>query len=174
MELKKLKAPFLDKDINWRVQQANITRNGQPWAIIIPYVDSRAVQDRLDKVVGEDSWRAEFRHVNGGVMCDLSIFTTKNGWVTKSDGSDNTEIEAFKGGISKSLVRAAVMWGIGRYLYDLPITFAKFVDKKTAISQMQKIKTPDGDKYFHWEPPMLNKNVADLKVVEKKNINEVF
>jgi len=38
-------------------------------------------------------------------------------WVTKSDGADDSSIESAKGGISDSLKRAAVQYGIGRYLY---------------------------------------------------------
>ena len=39
------------------------------------------------------------------------------GWVTKSDGAEDSTIEAVKGAYSDSFKRAAVKWGIARYLY---------------------------------------------------------
>ena len=38
---------------------------------------------------------------------------------SKRDGAENTNIEAIKGGYSGAFKRAAVKWGIGRYLYGL-------------------------------------------------------
>ena len=37
----------------------------------------------------------------------------------KADGAGQTDMEAEKGALSDALKRAAVRWGIGRYLYDL-------------------------------------------------------
>jgi len=34
-------------------------------------------------------------------------------------GAENSDIEPVKGGLSDSFKRAAVQWGIGRYLYSL-------------------------------------------------------
>jgi len=39
------------------------------------------------------------------------------GWVTKSDGAEDSTIEAVKGAYSDSFKRACVKWGIARYLY---------------------------------------------------------
>ena len=41
------------------------------------------------------------------------------GWVAKADGAGDTAHEAEKGGISDAFKRAAVQWGVGRYLYRL-------------------------------------------------------
>jgi hypothetical protein len=114
---KDLSGPFEPKYIQWRVGRAGIS-GGKPWARVLAYVDARAIQERLDQVCGPDNWKVEYQPVGKGFLCGLSI-KCENEWVTKWDGSDETDIEAFKGGISKSLVRAASVWGIGRYLYDL-------------------------------------------------------
>lgn len=37
----------------------------------------------------------------------------------QTDGAENTDIEPVKGGLSDAYKRAAVKWGIGRYLYDM-------------------------------------------------------
>ncbi len=165
IDFKKLSAPFTDDQLEWRVQSSGL-KNGTPWALIIPYVDARAIMDRLDEVVGPDRWRDEYEHIKGqvydseakviyetilGVKCTLRLLVD-DFWVEKQDGSAETAIEAFKGGISKSFVRAAVKWGMGRDLYNTPPTFAQFIDKKTATSKQAKIER----KYFNWIPPLLN------------------
>ena len=38
-------------------------------------------------------------------------------WISKSDGADDSNIEGAKGGLSDAFKRAAVKFGIGRYLY---------------------------------------------------------
>ena len=96
--------------------------------MLLAYVTNRAVMDRLDEVCGVGNWRNEFVQApNGGVLCGISV-KIDDEWVTKWDGAENTNVEAVKGGLSGSMKRAAVQWGIGRYLYKLPATFAKFHD----------------------------------------------
>jgi Rad52/22 family double-strand break repair protein len=53
-------------------------------------------------------------------MCRLSIRDPETGeWVSRTDGSGDTDVEAEKGAFSSSLKRCAVNFGIGRYLYDV-------------------------------------------------------
>ena len=87
--------------------------------LVAAYVTNRAIMDRLDEAVGPGNWRNEFRPgPDGGVICGLSIRVTypdgASEWCTKWDGSENTDIEPVKGGLSTSMRRAAVQWGIGR------------------------------------------------------------
>lgn len=149
-DLSKLKEPFPESEIEWRVQRSGVTRDGKPWAMVLAYVDARAVQDRLDAVVGPENWKDEYSHIEGGIICKLSI-KVNNEWVTKENGSPETKVEAFKGGISKALVRAASTWGIGRYLYSLTEAFALISDKKVDGAKMVEI---DG-KRFYWKSPGL-------------------
>lgn len=39
-------------------------------------------------------------------------------WIDKTDGAEDSDIEAVKGGLSDAFKRAAVKWNIGRYLYS--------------------------------------------------------
>lgn len=142
-----LKKEFPAKDLEWRVQKSG-EKNGKPWAMILCYVDARAVMDRLDEVCGPNNWKDHYEHLPNGVKCTLSV-KSDGEWIPKEDGSPETDIESFKGGISKALVRTAVKWGIGRYLYDMPVKFADFTDKKTADTVSAKI---DG-KFYNWIPP---------------------
>jgi hypothetical protein len=101
---------------------------------VLTYVTARAIMRRLDDVVGPGNWKDSYeRWGSDGVKCSLSIrvysaskfgvtSTDAQGgdWVAKEDVADETDIEATKGGVSSALKRAAVKWGIGRYLYDFP------------------------------------------------------
>lgn len=139
---------FHADEIEWRLQQAG-DKNGKIWAISVPYVTNRAIMQRLDDVVGPANWKNEFAQgPEGGVLCGLSI-KVDGEWVTKWDGAENTDIEGVKGGLSGAMKRAAVQWGIGRYLYGLDETFANVSDNGKLRG-----KTKDG-KPFKWDPPRL-------------------
>lgn len=122
-----LQAYFYADEVEWKVQA---TSRDKTRALMVAYIQSRAIMNRLDAVLGIDNWRDEYAPgPNGGVICGLSLRIPPRGgkdhagageWVTKWDGSDNTDIEAVKGGLSGAFKRAASKWGIGRYLYNLP------------------------------------------------------
>lgn len=151
MTLDNLKNPFPEKDVEWRVQQCGMTKTGGVYCMVLAYITARAVQDRLDDVVGVDNWRVEYQHSSGGVMCGLSI-KLGDEWVTKWDGSPESNMEAFKGGISGAFKRAAVVWGVGRYLYGLDTTFANTSNEKQP--GWNRGKTKEG-KIFYWQTPTL-------------------
>lgn len=151
MMLEGLDKPFPANDIEWRVSRSG-EKNGRPWAIVLAYVTNRAIMERLDSVCGKENWRNEYiSGPAGGVLCGISILINDN-WVTKWDGAENTNYEAIKGGLSAAMKRAAVQWGIGRYLYNLETTFANINDNGSHRDYYQK----DGKKtWFKWNPPML-------------------
>jgi len=151
MDLKALNEPFRLDDIEWRIQSSGKGNNGI-WAKVLAYIDSRAVQDRLDSVCGPENWQNEIKVTEIGghstVLCGISI-RIENEWVTKWDGAEPTDVEPVKGGLSASMKRAAVLWGIGRYLYRLKDNWAT-IDQDGANWG----KTKDGDQ-FKWDPPRL-------------------
>ena len=107
-------------------------------ALAAAYVTNRAIMDRLDEVCGPENWKNEYRSgPAGGIICGLSI-RVGDDWVTKWDGAENTDVEAVKGGLSTSMRRAAVQWGIGRYMYRLPNQWVP-VDQHGRLSQKPKI-----------------------------------
>lgn len=113
-----LAAPFEYEDLEWRV--LSVRKSGNKFqSMITPYVTARAIQDRLDKVCLPIFWWNEYRDWNKGQLCGITI-VDGDITVTKWDGAENTDVEPLKGGLSNSMKRAAVQWGIGRYLYYLP------------------------------------------------------
>lgn len=132
--LKELKRPFDPKLVKWRVGGG-----GKKLA----YIDSRDVMKRLDEVCGVDGWQAKYIPIDNGFICELSI-RIDGEWVTKSNAAGYTKIESVKGGASDALKRAAVLFGVGRYLYYLT---------PSTKEQLPDWATPDG---------------FDEKVVEKQ------
>lgn len=156
-----LRAPFDPRDIEWRIGQAGEKEDGKPWAKVLAYLTARAVQDRLDAVVGPENWRNEFAPLpfsggdSQGCLCGISI-KIEGEWVTKWDGADTTDFEAIKGGLSSAEKRAAVQWGIGRYLYDLGDSWAKIHAKGRHYANV-RAKVSGHEKWltFRWDEPDL-------------------
>ena len=119
-----LAEPFSSEDVEWRLQ--NVSKD-KTRGLAVAYVTARAIQNRLDEVVGPENWQDEYISWHGGStlkeasqLCVIRIFDKeKNLWISKTDGAENTDIEPVKGGLSDAYKRAAVKWGIGRYLYDM-------------------------------------------------------
>lgn len=111
-----LSAPFPYESVEWRVGSTNQDKSK---GMALCYVDARAVMDRLDRVVGFEAWQDRYSHADRKTICELGI-KIDGEWIWKADGAGDTDFEADKGALSDSFKRAAVRWGVGRYLYDLP------------------------------------------------------
>lgn len=152
--MKKLQAPFPPEDIEWRVQSCGISNN-KPWALVLAYVQARAIQRRLDDVFGWDGWADEYRAVGNNMICRLGV-KSDNGWIHKENGASETDIEAFKGGISGAFKRVAASgFGIGRYLYSLTEAYAECsLQKPNDMTGWEKAKTKDKT-VVYWKIPQL-------------------
>lgn len=153
IDFKKLTDMFPEKDIEWRVQSAGQSAQGKIWASVLPYVTNRAIMERLDNVAGPGGWRNEYVEApGGGVLCGLSVKIETDIWITKWDGADKTSVEPTKGGLSNAMKRAAVQWGIGRYLYKLEMAWANIHGN----GKHRQPKDRQG-RYpaFNWDPPAL-------------------
>jgi len=127
--LTKLKEPFKAKEIHWRVGSTSKDKSS---ALALAYIDARDVMKRLDDVLGIDCWQDSYVETpSGRVICTISINVTGQ-WISKSDGAGDSAVEGEKGAISDAFKRAAVKFGVGRYLYYLGNTW-------TAIDQYKKI-----------------------------------
>ena len=148
----RLSAPFLPSEVYWRVQRVGVTSNGQ-WAMVLPYVTARAIMNRLDDVFGVNNWRDTYReYKTDGVLCTLCV-RIGDEWLCKQDVAPDTHIEKIKGGVSDALKRAAVKFGIGRYLYDLSESYVTVYPKK-----------PEGQKSYYVNA-YVNSKKRDKKVV---------
>ena len=111
----------------WRVQSfSKFKAQGQ----CVAYVDARDVQKRLDDVCGKENWQDIYYEVGSMLFCKIGIKIGAE-WVWKSDTGSESNIEKDKGHSSDAFKRAAVMWGVGRFLYDMEIKYVKASEKKT-------------------------------------------
>ena len=113
-----LRAPFPAEGVEWRPQgKTGAGKRVQ----LLPYIDARDVQDRLDATVGAGGWSFALTPlaVEGGEL-RVALGTLTVHGVSKSDVGTDSQWEASKGCASDALKRAAVHFGIGRYLYALP------------------------------------------------------
>lgn len=113
MNLSKLKEPLESK---WRVQSKTPPTN-PTHVIMVAYIDSRDVQNRLDEVVGAENWQSKFYECKGKQFCEIGI-KIDGEWVWKSDSGSESKTEKEKGETSDAFKRAAVQWGINRVAYS--------------------------------------------------------
>ena len=110
-----LASPFDPSEVDWRVGS---TTKDKAKGMALCYVDARTVMDRLDTVCGPAGWQNRYVLNGTKTVCEIGI-KCDGEWVWKSDGAGDSDIEAEKGALSDAFKRAAVRWGIGRYLYNL-------------------------------------------------------
>lgn len=167
-QMKALQKPLNPNRVVWRVQQMGWSNN-KPWVMVLAYLDNRAVQERFDEVFGIAGWKNEYKTgPDGGILCGISV-KFGDEWVTKWDGADKTQVEAVKGGLSGSMKRAAVQWGVGRYLYDLSAMFAKTSSEK--VEGWNKGYDKSKNKSYWWETPQLPQWALPKNDVKQEKAN---
>lgn len=114
---------------------------GEREAVMVAYIDARDVQDLLDDVCGPENWQTDYKVINDNLYAGIGIripvefknggvINVANEWVWKYDCGVESNQEAEKGEASDAFKRAAVQWGIGRFLYRLGVVKLKTKDYK--------------------------------------------
>lgn len=163
MNLSYLKKPFPENDVEWRIGRCG-KKGDRIWATALAYITARAIHDRLDDVCGPERWQLTYKEHLNETICEIGI-KCDNEWVWKSGGGDQTQFEAFKGGLSSAEKRAGVPWGIGRYLYKLDEVFVKTSitkpsEQENASVNEWKYQSKNDKKNvpaFYWQIPKLPK-----------------
>ncbi|MER3555653.1 MAG: DNA repair protein Rad52 [Meiothermus sp.] len=109
----KLAEPFPAGEVQWRVEALSKDKRR---AMVVPYVDARTVLDRLDEVLGPSGWSDAYevlaaKENDYAVRCRLVVLD-----IAKEDVGEG---DSLKAAFSDALKRAAVKFGIGRYLYRM-------------------------------------------------------
>lgn len=129
--LKALAAPF--REVSFRIGSRT---HDKARGMVLTYIDARDVMDRLDGVLGPGNWSTEFKEVAGRVVCRLTIRPPDEvEWVSKEDGAGETDMEGEKGALSDAFKRAAVHFGVGRYLYQEPQVWVELEAEGKRISK---------------------------------------
>lgn len=124
--------PFEPREVKFKPSMVKNNR-----CLAMAYVDARVIQDRLDEAVGVENWRDNYIQLpDNSVQCRLSV-RINGRWITKEDvGSPSEQPDAGdrrKSAFSDALKRAAVKFGIGRYLYRLPSSWVDYDPVKKQI-----------------------------------------
>jgi hypothetical protein len=139
-----LERPFPVTSIKWRVGPTNKDKSS---CIPLPYFDARDVMSRLTDVVGLENWQCRYPLSDSGLLiCEIGIRGAvlnheipRDEWVWKANGAGDTDIEAEKGKASDAFKRAAVLWGVGKYLYSLPQEWVPIKDGRRLPMQQIRI-----------------------------------
>jgi len=150
-----LSRPFDPREVEVKIQAVNRDRTR---AQVVAYVDARTVLDRLDEAVGPTGWSDSYEVLTNGtdadgrrlveVKCTLTVLG-----VSKEDVGEG---DSLKAAFSDALKRAAVKFGVGRYLYRLPKVWAD-LDERGNIKDPEAVKRAllSGEDTPPWEdkPP---------------------
>jgi len=85
------------------------------------YITARTAMNRLDNVLGPENWWDEYSPHENSVLCRLTIRLPDGSTLTKSDAGGYAGMadsgDDDKSGYSDAFKRAAVKFGVARYLY---------------------------------------------------------
>ncbi len=152
-----LERPFPANKIHWRVGATNKDKTS---GIALAYIDARDVMRRLDDVMGFN-WQCRYPLADSGLLiCEIGLMIDGVDWFWRANGAGDTQVEAEKGKASDAFKRAAVMWGVGRYLYSLPNTW---VSIKPAGRSYQLADTP---KLPNWATPEGYDEIIKKRIAE--------
>lgn len=111
----------------WRVQ--SFSKN-KAKAQCVAYIDARQAMDLFDSVCGAENWQSDYKVINGNLYAGIGIYIN-NQWIWKWDCGTESNMEKEKGESSDAFKRAAVKWGVGRFLYNMSIQYVDANEKKT-------------------------------------------
>jgi hypothetical protein len=130
-----LSAPFGDDEMEAR---AGATTGDKRSAMVLWYIDARAVMRRLDHIVGPEGWSFDYDVLTPDCKKVKGRLTVLG--VTKCDaGEAAAEEEPLKSAVSDALKRAAVHFGVGRFLYDLPAQWAEYDAQKRRFVEKPRV-----------------------------------
>lgn len=181
---------FAKENISWKVLQ-NSWNNGKPYALMTPFVNASAIQERLDEVLGWENWKTEYEVKETGtyryVVCILSCRTQDGEWISKQNVCEITEKKEesnapdnpIKSAYSGAFKRVALEFGIGRYLKNIkkfsPRCCEEFPEGEIAIKCFDRKaigKNDKSGKSFYAIIPTLDEEIPKLEVSPKPEKKE--
>lgn len=132
-----LSRPFPAKYMS--VKPGAVSENGS--ALLLWFIDARAVMNRLDSVVGPENWSFSWQPVTTldarvAIHGKLRVLE-----VVKEDvGEAQDEAEPYKSGVSDAFKRCGVHFGLGRYLYSMPQLWWPYDKQKRRFANLDELE----------------------------------
>lgn len=171
--LDELSNPFHPSHITWR---PGALTGKKDKALALAYADLRAYQNRLDEVCGLD-WSVSYTPWGDRIICHLTV----NGITRSSTGeSDSDSDRAEMSGTTaeaQAFKRACAMFGLGRYLYNLPSLWVdydapnqRFTDK--AKARLNGVIAQHYQRFLDGKPDVVTDENPDAEVITAEVITE--
>jgi hypothetical protein len=134
--LSELRKPFHPSVIEWK---PGATTSDKKRCMAMAYADPRAYMNRLDEVCGM-GWSVTYTAWGDKIVCHLTIDgVTRSSTGEPDSQSERSEI-AGTAAEGQAFKRACAMFGLGRYLYNLPSTWVEYDAERRQISDQGKAK----------------------------------
>lgn len=134
--LAELKAPFHPSHVTWKPGSVSKDQNK---ALALAYADLRAYQNRLDEICGM-AWSVTYTPWGDRIVCHLTI----HGVTRSSSGEPDSQSErsevAGTSAEAQAFKRACAMFGLGRYLYNLPSVWVEYDPTTKQFTDKAKAK----------------------------------
>lgn len=112
-----LTAPFPENEVKWTISATKNKNTPQQMDLYTPYLNADSIRDRLDKVAGPGGWAVDYEAVGEQAMiCRLTIHGVSRADV--GEPGDQAR-QPWKAAATDAIKRAAVNFGIGRYLHKV-------------------------------------------------------
>lgn len=144
-----LSRPFPSESIE--VKPGALTKD-RSRGLALAYGDPRKYMERLDEVIGPEQWSVTYTVLPNGITCRLTILG-----IAKEDvgdyPTDSGDQNRLTTAAMQAFKRACALFGLGRYLYELPQVWAEydearrgFKDPRAVIHQIYTLAglTADG------------------------------
>lgn len=120
--LTELRKPFHPSVIEFKPQAT--TKDGSK-AMAIAYADPRAYMNRLDEICGMD-WSVSYTPWGERIVCHLTISGVTRSSTGEGDAQSERSEIAGTAAEGQAFKRACTMFGLGRYLYEMPSMWVEY------------------------------------------------
>lgn len=168
----------LEKQIpyKWKVQSYSYS---SAFMSCVAYIDARDVMDLLDEEIGPENWQSDYKEIKGNLYAGIAI-KINDDWIWKWDCGAESRSEKEKGEASDGFKRAAVKWGVGRFLYSLPIQYLKTNEVKNDKNKVYPVdekgnKIKDITNYINivFKPQLPNKIISFTNSQKEKLLSNL-
>lgn len=128
--LKELGKPFAVEKVQWR---AGATTRDKKRAQALAYVEARDYEDRLNELLGGD-WSVTFKPWGDTrLICELTVQNVTRSSTGEFEDDKKNAIAEGTVAEAQAFKRACVKFGLGRYLYDIPVQWVDYDSERSKL-----------------------------------------